>query len=117
MRSSTSHHASFDRRLLALLFTGIVGAPLLWLAALQTGYTLAYHACDARTTSWVGVPTFIMLGIVTTVAVTSWFAHRRAQRDRVPLPLLGEVAVGVGALMVIVMVASALAPVMLRPCD
>lgn len=117
MRSSTSPHASFSRGLLALLFTGIAGAPILWLMALQTGYTLAYQACDARSTRWVGVPTFAALGIVAGVALTCWFAHRRARRERLPMPLLGEMAVGIAVLMVIVMVASALAPVMLRPCD
>ena len=117
MRSSISRHASFSRGLLALLFTGIVGAPILWLTALQTGYTLAYQACDERSTRWVGVPTFAALAIIALIAAVSWRAHRRAQRDRLPMPLLGELAVGLAALMVIVMIASALAPVMLQPCD
>ena len=117
MRSSTSRHASFNRGLLALLFTGIVGAPILWLTALQTGYTLAYQACDARSTSWVGVPAFAALGVVAGVALTCWFAQRRAERERLPVPLLGAMAVGIAVLMVIVMAASVLAPVMLRPCD
>jgi hypothetical protein len=117
MPSSTSRHASFDRWLLAALFTGIIGAPVVWLAALQTGYTLAYQACDERSTSWVSVPTFAAVALTTVIAAASWAAHQRARRDRVPMPLLGEVAVGVAVLMVIVLIASAIAPVMLYPCD
>jgi hypothetical protein len=103
--------------LLALLFTGIVGAPVVWLAALQAGYTLAYQACDARSTSWVSVPTFATLGVVALIAAACWVGYRRAQRDRLPMPFLGELAVGLAALMVIVMIASAIAPIMLQPCD
>ena len=117
MPSSTSRHASFNHGLLAVLFLGIVGAPVLWLSALQTGYTLAYQACDERSTSWVGVPTFAVLGVIAVIAIVSWLAHRRAQGDRKPMPLLGEMAIGLASLMVIVMIASALAPVMLQPCD
>ncbi len=117
MDSSTSRHASFNKRLLALLFTGIVGAPVLWLAALQAGYTLAYQACDERSTSWVGVPTFTVAGLIAVIAIACSTGHRRAANDRMPMPFLGELAVGLAGLMVIVMIASALAPVMLQPCD
>ena len=117
MESSTSRHASFNRALLAVLFTGIVGAPLLWLTALQTGYTLSYQACDERSTSWVSVPTFASVAVVAGITVACWLAHRRAVSDRLPVPLLGDLAIGIAALMVIVLVASAIAPVMLLPCD
>lgn len=117
MHSSTSRHASYNKGLLALLFTGIAGAPIIWLAALQTGYTLSYQACDERNTSWVGVPTFTTVGIVAIITVACWLGHRRAASDRLPMPFLGQLAVGLAALMVIVMIASSLAPVMLYPCD
>ena len=117
MPSSTSRHASFSKGLLALLFTGIVGAPIMWLTALQTGYTLAYQACDERSTSWVGAPTFTITGVVAIIAIASWLGHRRAASDRLPLPLLGELALGIAVLMVIVMIASSLAPLMLQACD
>lgn len=117
MDSSTSRHASFNKGLLALLFTGIVGAPIMWLSALQTGYTLSYQACDERNTSWVGIPTFATVGIVAVITIACWFGHRRAANDRLPMPMLGQVAVSLASLMVIVLIASALAPVMLKPCD
>src|SRR4051812_24201906 len=82
MPSSTSPHASFDRRLLIWLFVGIVGAPLLWLMTMQTGYVLAYQACDERSTSWVAVPTFIAVVIAAAITLTSLRSHRRASGHR-----------------------------------
>lgn len=117
MDSSTSRHASFDRGLLAVLFVGIAGAPLLWLAALQTGYTLAYQACDERSTSWVIVPTFATLAIVAIIALISLRAARRARRDRLPMPLMGWLALGMSSLMLIALIASSIAPVILHACD
>ena len=117
MDSSTSRHASFNKGLLALLFTGIAGAPILWLTALQTGYSLAYQACDERSTTWVGAPTFAITGVIAVIAIASWLGHRRAANDRLPIPFLGQLAVGLAVLMVVVMIASSLAPVMLKPCD
>ncbi|MBY0497283.1 MAG: hypothetical protein K2Y23_24010 [Cyanobacteria bacterium] len=117
MSSSTSPHASFDPWLLAILFLGIIGAPLLWLIAEQTGYTLAYQACDARSTSWVIVPTVGVLAIVGLVTFVVFRGHRTASTGRLPLPLLGWLGVGMAVLMIVVMAASAIAPMMLSPCD
>lgn len=117
MPSSTSRRGSFDRGLLALLFAGIAGAPILWLATLQTGYVLAYQACNDRSTSWVVIPTFGAIALVIGLALLSVRAHRRARGDRLPLPLLGWLAVGMAMLMTIVLAASAIAPLVLQPCD
>lgn len=117
MPSSTSRHASFDRRLLALLFAGIAVAPLLWLTAMQTGYVLAYQACDARSTLWVIAPTLAILVLVAGLALAVNRGRRRAMDQRLPLPLLGWIGVGISALMVLVMVASTIAPLVLHPCD
>jgi hypothetical protein len=117
MPSSTSRHASFDRWLLAVLYAGIIGTPLLWLMALQTGYVLAYQACDARSTLWVTAPTFGALALIAVLALIAARGRRRAEGGRLPLPLLGVLAVGMSVMMVIVMAASAIAPVVLHPCD
>lgn len=100
-----------------MLYAGIIGTPLLWLAAVQTGYVLAYQACDARSTAWVIVPTLAAIAMVTGLTLIAWRGHRRAQGGRLPLPILGVLAVGMASLMVIVMAASAIAPMMLNPCD
>jgi hypothetical protein len=117
MPSSTSRHASFDRVLLAMLFAGIIGTPLLWLTAEQTGYVLAYQACDARSTSWVVVPTLGLLAVIAVVGVIAMRGHRAARDGRLPLPILGWIAIGMAAMMIVVMAASAIAPIMLQPCD
>ena len=117
MPSSTSHHGSFDRGLLVLLFVGIVGAPLVWLTSIQAGYVLAYQACDQRSTAWVVVPTIASLGIVIGIAAACASAHRRAREQRLPMPLLGWMGAAIASLMIIVMIASSIAPIMLHSCD
>ena len=117
MHSSTSRHASFDHWLLAALYAGIIGTPLVWLMAIQTGYVLAYQACDARSTAWVIVPTVGAIAIVVALSLIALRAHRRAGGARLPLPLLGVIAIGISALMIVVMAASAIAPMALQPCD
>jgi Ni/Fe-hydrogenase subunit HybB-like protein len=102
---------------MGLLFAGIAGAPLLWLTALQTGYVLAYQACDDRSRSWVAVPTLIALALAIGIAVVSVVSSRRASRERLPMPFLGWLAIGMSALIVIVLVASTVAPLILHPCD
>ena len=117
MASSTSRHASFSPWLLVALFTGIVGAPLLWLTAMQAGYVLAYQACDERSTNWVSIPTLIALATAVLVALVAFTGYRQARRDRLPMPFMGWLAVGISVLMIIVMAASSIAPMMLYPCD
>ena len=100
-----------------MIYTGIVGTPLLWLSALQTGYVMAYQACDARSNAWVTVPTFAAIALIVVLTLMAHRAHRRAKGGRLPLPFMGALAIGMSALMVIVMAASAIAPVVLGPCD
>jgi hypothetical protein len=117
MPSSTSHHGSLNTRLLGVLLIGLLGAPLVWLTMLQTGYVLAYQACDDRSNSWVLVPALSALALAITLAAISARATLRANRERIPLPFVGHLAIGMSALMVIVLAASAIAPILLRPCD
>jgi hypothetical protein len=85
--------------------------------ALQTGYVLAYQACDDRSNSWVIVPTVAAIGLATVIAAVTIVAHRRAERERIPLPFVGWLATGMAWLMVLVLAASAIAPILLHPCD
>ena len=117
MRSSTSDHASLNTRLLGVLLIGLLGAPLVWLTMLQTGYVLAYQACDDRSNSWVLIPALSALALAIALAAISARATFRANRERIPLPFVGHLAIGMSALMVIVLAASAIAPILLRPCD
>jgi hypothetical protein len=117
MASSTSHHGSLNTRLLAVLLVGVIGAPLLWLMALQTGYVLAYQACDDRSNSWVMAPTIGSILIAVGIALLSVRGHRQANGERIPLPFVGWIAIGMAVLMVLVLLASAIAPAILHPCD
>ena len=117
MRSSTSDHGSLNTRLFGVLLIGLLGAPLVWLTTLQAGYVLAYQACDDRSNSWVLVPALTALALAITLAALSARATLKANRERMPLPFVGRLAIGMSALMVIVLAASAIAPILLRPCD
>ena len=100
-----------------MALTGLVGAPLIWLTALQTGYVLAYQACDSNSRYWVTVPTAIALAAAGATVLTSLLASRRAKKLLEPQPLLATVGLGLAAMMVIVLTASLIAPLLLRPCD
>ena len=117
MPSSISRPGSFERRLRLIALGGAVGAPLVWLAALQTGYVLAYQACDDRSRAWVTAPTAAAIAILLAILGVAYFGGRRARQTREPHPLLSWMGIGVAAMMVIVMAASIVAPLMLRPCD
>ena len=100
-----------------MAFAGIIGAPLAWLTALQTGYILAYQACDADSRSWVVIPSAAAVAIVIAALAVALLAATRARHTNEPQPTLAWVGVGVAALMAVVMIASIIAPVLLRPCD
>jgi hypothetical protein len=100
-----------------MAFAGVIGAPLIWLAALQTGYVLAYQACDARSRAWVAAPTIGAVAILLVMLGITQIAERRSRHTREPQPLLSWLGVGVAAMMVVIMIASSIAPLVLRPCD
>jgi membrane protein YdbS with pleckstrin-like domain len=117
MAFSTSRPDSCERSVRLMAFSGLIGAPLIWLIALQTGYVLAYQACDDQSRSWVAVPTAIALAAAAATLVVSFAARRRARHAHEPQPLLAKVGVGLAALMLIVLMASLAAPLLLQPCD
>lgn len=113
----TSRPDSCDRSVRVMAFSGLIGAPLVWLIALQTGYVLAYQACDTQSRAWVTVPTAIALGCSAATLVISLSSRRRAGKALEPQALLAKLGVGLAAMMVIVLIASLVAPLMLQPCD
>jgi hypothetical protein len=100
-----------------MAFAGLIGAPLIWLMSLQAGYVLAYQACDSQSRYWVTVPTAIALGATAVTFVIAFIGWRRAGRALQPQPFLATIGVGLAAVMVLVMAASLIAPLVLRPCD
>lgn len=100
-----------------MALAGLIGAPFIWLSALQTGYTLAYQACDSQSRYWVTVPTAVALaGVIVTLAIT-FHGTRRARQSFEPQPFLAWLGFGLAALMTVVLIASLIAPLLLRPCD
>ena len=100
-----------------MALAGLIGAPLIWLMALQAGYILAYQACDSQSRYWVTVPTAIALGATAITFLIACAGRRRARQALDPQPFLTTIGAGLAAVMVLVMIASAIAPLVLRPCD
>ena len=100
-----------------MAFAGLFGAPLIWLIALQTGYVLAYQACDDRSRSWVAVPTFIAIAAAAATLIVALYGARRAGKALEPQPLLAKLGLGLAAISVIVLIASAIPALILMPCD
>jgi hypothetical protein len=100
-----------------MAFAGLIGAPFIWLTALQAGYTLAYQACDSQSRYWVTVPTAIALVSAAGTLGIAFFATRRAGKSLEPQPFLAYLGFGLAGLMVVVLAASLIAPLVLRPCD
>jgi hypothetical protein len=117
MPSSTSPRAPSDRRLIAVLFAVIVGAPLLWLTLLEANYVLAYQACADGTNAWLHGPDFAALALGAGAVAAAVRAHAWSRDRPLPRGFLGAVAAGLSALILIVLIASAIAPFILHPCD
>ena len=96
---------------------GLIGAPLIWLTALQTGYVLAYQACDSQSRYWVTVPTAIAVAAAAGTLLIAFAAQRRSRKSLEPQPLLAALGFGLAGLMVLVLIASLIAPLILNPCD
>lgn len=100
-----------------MAYAGLIGAPLIWLAALQTGYVLAYQACDSASRYWVTVPTAIALAAAAATLAVAFHGTRRAKASPEPQPFLAYIGFGMAAMIVLVMIASLIGPLVLRPCD
>ena len=100
-----------------MAFAGLIGAPFIWLSALQTGYTLAYQACDSQSRYWVTVPTALALAAVIVTFGITFYGTRRSRQSLEPQPFLAWLGFGLAGLMVLVLSASLIAPLLLRPCD
>ena len=76
MPSSISPPTSSNRRRGAVLWAGVVGAPVLWLALLQTNYVLAYPACAERTNAWLHSVTAAAMALMVLVAIGAVYVWR-----------------------------------------
>ncbi len=94
MRSSTSRHASHDRRRLAALWSGLLAGPVVWLVLLEVDYVLAYVACETRRTWFLYVAGLAALLLVAGVGYWAWRAaiDDPLQPDRATPPLGEETA-------------------------
>jgi hypothetical protein len=116
MGSSTWRPASSDRRRLTVLWTAILGGPLTWLILLQTDYALAYPACADRSNVWLLVPAGIAIVAAVILAAASWRWYRRPD-DPPARALLGAVGVAMSVGFLVLILATAIPPLILHPCD
>jgi hypothetical protein len=117
MDSSTSRLVFSNRGRLALLFGLIIGAPVLWLTLLETGYVLAYQACADRANTWVHVSEAVALAATAVLTFVAWGKYGPSQTRSKPIGFLGGTALLLTLLMLIVVVASGIGPIIFHPCD
>lgn len=137
MPSSILPRASSNRRRGALLWAGVIAAPVLWLALLQTNYVLAYPTCAARSNTWLYISSGVALGLMVLLALGVRHIWRtdppeqRAGAGRIgeQRDAVGEdasaaarhfvtvVAVFTTGLCLLLVIGTALPPFILRPCD
>jgi hypothetical protein len=109
------------RRHLAGTWTGLVGAPLVWLGYLQASYALVQWACREQSPLALHLVGLIALAAVAAAGWLSWQAQgadgggapsRAASRRR----FLGAIGVWSSALFALVIAVSELAVWVLEPC-
>jgi hypothetical protein len=117
MRLSTSHRTFSERWPVAALVGLIIVAPAIWLVLLQTNYVLSYAACGDRTNAWLTKPAAVALLAGVVVFAAAWSVWARFRSDAPPRPFLGALALGLSLLSFILLVATAVPPLILHPCD
>jgi hypothetical protein len=116
MDSSTSRLVFSNRGRLVLLFALIVGAPLVWLTLVETGYVLAYQACADPSQTSVQVAEAVALATIAAMTLVAWGRYRPSQTRPQPIGFLGGAALLLTLLMLIVVVASGVGPLIFHSC-
>ena len=124
----------------ALILSGlIVAGPLLWLTLLQTNYVLAYPTCEDRSNGWIYISSAIAVALVAGALLATramWrkepfelrsseasvSEQREAEGDHVPVSAAARfflviLSLLMCALFLVVVLGTALPPLVLRPCD
>jgi hypothetical protein len=136
MLSSISPRASSDRRRGAVLWAGVIAAPLVWLSLLQTNYLLAYPTCADRSNTWLHVASAVALAVMVLLSVGAAYmgrtdsAHRAGavrfdqQRDpidedrtRASRHFLAVLGIFMTALCLLLVIGTWIPTMVLHPCD
>jgi hypothetical protein len=117
-----------------LLWSAVLGPALVWLMLLQTNYLLAYPTCAARSNAWLYLASAVALALVLTLAAAAQFMWRTgrprleggaADPDDPPganlsiasRQFLSLMAVFMSVLFLLLVIGTALPPLVLHPCD
>lgn len=111
MPSSTSRPATSSPRLLATLWLGVLGPPLIYLFDLQASYTLANRACNSGSHMLYALTTLVAALLVAGIGLVSWTHLQAMPReanlegaralDRNRFLAMGGVAFSAGFLLII----------------
>jgi heme/copper-type cytochrome/quinol oxidase subunit 2 len=72
MPSSTSRPATSSPRVLAALWLGVLGPPLIYLFDLQASFTLANRACSSGSHTLYALTTLVAALLVALIGMLSW---------------------------------------------
>ena len=93
----------------------LIGAPVVWLLLLQTNYVLTYAACAARSSRWLHAASAVAVVAAAALAALAWL--RRRGPGGGTDSFLADVALLITLLFAIVVIATAVPPLALHPCD
>lgn len=102
---------------MAALVALIVAAPVVWLMLLQTNYILSYAACADRTNAWLHKPNAVAMLAGGVLIAASWFMWARSRGEGPPRGFLALVGLGLSVLFFLILLASAVPPLIHQPCD
>lgn len=93
-----------------------LGAPVLWLVMLETGYLVSHWSCGTG----IGWPSHLVVGVAAIVLVAALWAMPRANasgHDTSAARLLAAMAFWLTAGFLLVVLASSIPAFILHPCD
>lgn len=133
MPSSTSHpgfREAHERRRVFALWTGVLAGPLVWLMLLETNYVLSYVACETRQTWFMHLAALISIALVAAAGAWAWQAGQgpRDLPESLTAPVspetcdarmrwMGHIAVASSVWFIIVIIATEIPVVVLKPCQ
>ena len=126
MSTNISKETPGERRLNLLLLISMLGAPVIWLVFLQTGYVLVQYACTSGKHTVLHLNAIVSLGLVLGIGALSlnqwnksgrgWPSHDEGGRSarRRTLSMSGALLSGLFALLIL---ATWAAIFILHPCS
>jgi hypothetical protein len=107
----------------AMVWSGALAPPVIWLGQLTASYALVQHACAARSMLSLHVVSAAAIVLIAALGATAWVAWRRLSSDASEADRLRRArfmalfALGASALFLALAVATAIPNLLMEPCS